>query len=255
MTGAAVLCATSGLRGGAGLVQVAVPGEVLPLVAAGNPCYMTAPFPSDTDGRFAAAAIDDLCELAAQWADVVAVGPGLGQSDAMPDLVAALIDRANKPLVIDADGLNALARLPADRWRKHAQPVVVTPHPGEFTRLTNQSSEEVRDRRAELAAEYARSQSVILVLKGHGTLVTDGRRTYQNDTGNPGMATGGTGDVLTGLIAALVGQKHDPFDAAVLGVWAHGRAGDLAAAQLSQTGMIATDLLTHLPAALWEVGG
>ena len=104
-----------------------------------------------------------------------------------------------------------------------------------------------------MATSYAAEQQVILVLKGHRTLVTDGRRVYRNDTGNPGMATGGTGDVLTGLIAALIGQKVDPFDASVLGVWAHGRAGDLAAAVIGQTALIATDLLTYLPAALREV--
>jgi ADP-dependent NAD(P)H-hydrate dehydratase len=255
MTGAAVLCATGGLRGGAGLVQVAVPGEVLPIVAAGNPCYMTAAFPQDLRGRFAAAAIDELIALATSWADVVAIGPGLGQSEAMPALLSGMLERVERPLVIDADGLNALARLPAETWRDHRAKVILTPHPGEFARLADQSSDEVRQRRAELAAAYATEQSVVLVLKGHGTLVTDGRRTYRNTTGNPGMATGGTGDVLTGLIAALVGQRLEPFDAAVLGVWAHGRAGDLAAAQVGQTALIATDLLTHLPAALREAGG
>jgi NAD(P)H-hydrate epimerase len=193
MSGAAVLCATAGLRGGAGLVQVAVPGEILPTVAAGNPCYMTAPFPQDVRGRFAAAAVDELVELAGNWADAVAVGPGLGQSDAAPGLIAALLDRAGKPLVIDADGLNALARLPGDNWRQHPKPVILTPHPGEFARLVSRPAEDVRGQRESLAAEYAARQAVVLVLKGHGTLVTDGRRTYRNDTGNPGMATGGDG--------------------------------------------------------------
>jgi ADP-dependent NAD(P)H-hydrate dehydratase len=255
MSGAAVLCATAGLRGGAGLVQVAVPGEILPVVAAGNPCYMTAPFPHDDRGRLAGAAIDEVISLASTWADVVALGPGVGQSEGMPVLVAAVLNRVEKPLVIDADGLNALARLPADAWQKHRAPVVLTPHPGEFARLSGRSSEEVRDRRADLAVEYAAQQSVVLVLKGHATIVTDGRQVYRNTTGNPGMATGGTGDVLTGLIAALIGQRLAPFEAAVLGVWAHGRAGDLAAAQVGQTALIATDLLDHLPAALREAGG
>jgi ADP-dependent NAD(P)H-hydrate dehydratase len=255
MSGAAVLCATAGLRGGAGLVQVAVPGEILPVVAAGNPCYMTAPFPHDDRGRMARDAIDEVISLASTWADVVALGPGLGQSETMPELVAAMLARVEKPLVIDADGLNALARLPADSWQKHRAPVVLTPHPGEFARLSGRSSDEVRDRRADLPAEYAVQQSVVLVLKGHGTIVTDGRRVYRNATGNPGMATGGTGDVLTGLIGALIGQRLAPFEAAVLGVWAHGRAGDLAAAQVGQTALIATDLLDHLPAALREAGG
>jgi ADP-dependent NAD(P)H-hydrate dehydratase len=255
MTGAAVLCGSAALRGGAGLVQVAVPGETLPTVAAGNPCYLTSSFAQDMRGRFAASAVDDLVDVAAAWADVVAVGPGLGLSDAIPPLMAALFERVDKPLVVDADGLNALARLPPDDWRKCRQPAVLTPHPGEFARLCDQPADAVRDRREELATDYAADYQVILVLKGHRTLVTDGRRIYRNDTGNPGMATGGTGDVLTGLIAALIGQKLDPFDAAVLGVWAHGRAGDRAAQEVGQTALIATDLLTYLPAALKDVGG
>jgi NAD(P)H-hydrate epimerase len=166
-----------------------------------------------------------------------------------------MLERVERPLVIDADGLNALARLPAATWRGHRAPVILTPHPGEFARLADKSGDEVRTRRAELATAYAAEQSVVVVLKGHGTLVTDGGRTYRNATGNPGMATGGTGDVLTGLVGALVGQGLEPFEAAVLGVWAHGRAGDLAAAQVGQTALIATDLLVHLPAALREAGG
>jgi ADP-dependent NAD(P)H-hydrate dehydratase len=255
MTGAAVLCGSAALRGGAGLVQVAVPNEVLPTVAAGNSCYLTAPFAQDGHGRLAAGSIGEVVDLAAAWADVVAVGPGLGQSDVTPTLLTVLFDRANKPLVVDADGLNALARLPAADWKTRRQPAVLTPHPGEFARLTDQTADAVRDRREELATQYAAAHQVILVLKGHRTIVTDGSRVYRNDTGNPGMATGGTGDVLTGLIAALIGQRLAPFDAAILGVWAHGRAGDLAAAELSQAGMIASDLLTHLPAALREMGG
>jgi NAD(P)H-hydrate epimerase len=255
MTGAAVLAGSAALRGGAGLVQVAVPGEVLPIVAAGNPCYLTSPFSQDMRGRFSAAAVDDLVDTAAAWADVVAVGPGLGLSDAMPALMAALFERANKPLVVDADGLNALAKVPADAWRNRPHAAVLTPHPGEFARLTDQTADAVRSRREELATWYAADRQVILVLKGHRTIVTDGTRVYRNPTGNPGMATGGTGDVLTGLIAALIGQKLDPFSAAVLGVWAHGRAGDLAAAAVGRTALIATDLLTHLPSALKEVGG
>lgn len=255
MTGAAVLSGSAALRGGAGLVQLAVPAEVLPIVAVGNPCYTTAPFANDPRGRFAASAVDELVELAATWPDVVAVGPGLGLSDAVPALLAALNERADKPMVVDADGLNALARVPAADWAARRQPLILTPHPGEFGRLTNQSGDVVRDRREELAVQYAAERQVILVLKGNRTIVTDGVRVYRNETGNPGMATGGTGDVLTGLVAALVGQRLDPFAAAVLGVWAHGRAGDLAAGQLGQAGLIASDLLTYLPAALREVGG
>jgi NAD(P)H-hydrate epimerase len=236
------------------LVQVAVPGEILPVVAAGNPCYLTSPFAQDLRGRFAASAVDDIIELTA-WADVVAVGPGLGQSDAIPGLIGSMIERSGKPIVIDADGLNGLAKLSAASWRQHPTPMVLTPHPGEFARLCGRSAAEVKNQRDELAVAFARDKSVILVLKGHGTIVTDGTRFFRNTTGNPGMATGGTGDVLTGLIAAFMGQRLDPFAAAVLGAWVHGRSGDLAAAQLGQTALTATDLLDYLPIALREVGG
>jgi NAD(P)H-hydrate epimerase len=254
MSGAAILCGSGCLRGGAGLVQIGVPGEILPVVAAGNPCYLTTPFAQDLRGRFAGAAVDEIVEMTT-WADVVAIGPGMGQSDAMPGLMTALLDRVNEPMVVDADGLNALARLPADSWRTRKAAVVLTPHPGEFARLTGRTPDEIRASRQELAVRYAAEQSAVLVLKGNATLVTDGKRLYQNATGNPGMATGGAGDVLTGLIAALIALRFDPFQAAVLGVWAHGRAGDLAAEVLGQTSLIATDLLSYLPAALKEVGG
>jgi NAD(P)H-hydrate epimerase len=254
MSGAAVLCGTGCLRGGAGLVQVGVPGEILPVVAAGNPCLLTTPFAQDLRGRFAAAAIDEIIELTS-WADVVAVGPGIGQSDAMPGLLAALLERVDKPMVIDADGLNALAKLAPDSWRTRRSALVLTPHPGEFVRLTGRSSEEVQSSRQELAVNYASEQGVVLVLKGHATLVTDGKRLYRNTSGNPGMATAGTGDILTGLIAALLGQRFDPFRASVLATWAHGRAGDLAAGRIGQTSLIATDVLDSLPAALREAGG
>ncbi len=250
MSGAAVLCGSAALRGGAGLVQVAVPDDIQPTVAAGNPCYMTTGFPHD--GRcFSRDAIDGVVQ-AAGWADVLAVGPGLGQSEAIASLMSALIERTDKPIVLDADGLNAFAKLPT---KKRPHPLILTPHPGEFARLCGRSSEDVRDKREQLAIAYAAERSLVLVLKGHQSIVTDGVRVYQNDTGNPGMATGGTGDVLTGLIAALVGQGLTPFDAAVMGVWSHGRAGDLAATEMCQTALIATDLLTYLPRALREVGG
>src|SRR5262245_44959303 len=177
MSGAAVLCGSGALRGGAGLVQVAVPGEILPVVAAGNPCYLTAPFAQDLRGRFAASAVDDIIELTA-WADVVAIGPGLGQSEAIPGLIGSVIERSGKSLVIDADGLNGLAKLSAASWRKRSTPMILTPHPGEFARLCGRSAAEVKSQRDELAVAFARDKSVILVLKGHATIVTDGTRFY-----------------------------------------------------------------------------
>jgi NAD(P)H-hydrate epimerase len=248
MSGAAILCATAALRGGAGLVRVAVAEGILPIVAAGNPCYMTAPLPQDEGGRLAAAAESGLLDLAGA-SDVVALGPGLGRGPGPDALVAAVVSKVSAPLVLDADGLNALQHR-TDLLRGRTAPAVLTPHPAEFGRLIGADVPAVQADRQGLAARFAAHHGVVLVLKGHGTVVTDGKRVYVNTTGNPGMATGGTGDVLTGLIAALLGQRLEPFAAAQLGVYVHGLAGDLARDKLGETGLIASDLLEYLPAAL-----
>lgn len=247
-SGAAVLCGKGALRGGAGLVQAAVPACIRPVVAAGEPCYVTAALPDTESGHLAAAAVQPLLKLA-EAADVVALGPGLGQSRDVTLLVALLLEKIARPVVLDADGLNALARmletpLPLSR----AAPLICTPHPGEFERLEPKKE----GGREERAMRFAQSLPCLLVLKGQGTIVTDGVKVYRNATGNPGMATGGTGDVLTGLIAALVGQGLGPFEAAQLGVHLHGRAGDLAAERLGEVSLVATDVIDHLPLAFRE---
>ncbi len=248
MSGAAVLCASSALRGGAGLVKAAVPAEILPIVAGGQPCCITAALPHDADGRISAQALPLLLSLA-EAHDVVAVGPGLDRSAELTGLLAELVANIARPMVIDADGLNAFAGQPAKLHGRTA-PRIITPHPGEFARLLQTDVKTVQAQRRDLAVEFALKQNLIVVLKGHGTIVTDGRRVFVNTTGNPGMATGGTGDVLTGLIAALLGQHLAPFEAAQLGVFVHGLAGDLARDQIGEVSLIATDLLDFLPPAL-----
>lgn len=250
MSGAAILCGTAALRGGAGLVQVACPHPVQSVVAAGFPCYTTFGFRVHADGTLP----DDAADEVLGWgreATALAVGPGLGLnvSGFVTDILEGL---PRTPVVLDADGLNAVAPFP-ETFRERCGALILTPHPGEFHRLSGVSTPELAVHREQLAAEFAAKFKVILVLKGAGTVVTDGTRVYRNTTGNPGMATGGTGDVLTGVIAALVAQELDPFDAAVLGVWVHGRAGDLAAAALSQTALTAADLLNYLPTAFREL--
>lgn len=253
MSGAAVLCGSSALRGGAGLVRVAVPHEILPIVAAGNPCYITVPLAQDDDGRLAQSALPDVLDLARSQT-VLATGPGLGRSAGISTLLTALVAQLDIPLVLDADGLNAFVDHP-EQLRQHRGPLVITPHPGEFGRLVGMDAHTVQTRRQELAVRYAAATSVVLVLKGHGTLVTDGKRLYRNETGNPGMATAGTGDVLTGLIAALLAQGLEPFAAAQLGVYLHGLAGDLARDALGEPSLIATDLLAFLPQAFRQYQG
>lgn len=247
MSGAAVLCGSAALRGGAGLVRVAVPQEILPQVAIGNPCYTTAALPQDGDGRLSTAAESELVALA-QAHDVVALGPGLGRSPDLTKLLTALVAQVRGPLILDADGVNAFTDAPK-HLRRHAGPLALTPHPGEFARLLHTSAAEVQARRRELAERFAAEHDAVLVLKGHGTLVTDGQRLYQNTTGNPGMATAGSGDILTGLLAALAGQGLELFAAAQLGVYLHGLAGDLARDKLGEISLIATDLIDFLPQA------
>ena len=246
MSGAAVLCGSAALRGGAGLVTVAVPEDILSIVATGNPCYLTAPLSNDQDGKLTNVSSNVL--KLAEANNVTAVGPGLGRSDPISKLIAGLVGSIRTPLVLDADGLNALVNQ-TDSLKHHAGPIILTPHPGEFARLIGSDVATVQARRQELAVVFAGKHQVILVLKGHGTIVTDGRQVYQNQTGNPGMATGGTGDILTGLIAALLGQKLEPFAAAQLGVYLHGLAGDLAQEEVGKASLIASDLLSFLPKA------
>jgi NAD(P)H-hydrate epimerase len=247
MSGAAVMCGSAALRGGSGLVRVAVPQEILPIVAAGHPCAMTAPLPQDSDGRLSETAVDAVIALA-RANDVVVAGPGLGQTPAITALVAGLLHQTDAHLVLDADALNALVGRTSE-LRGRARPPILTPHPGEFARLLGSTIGAVQQRRQELAGQFAADHGVVLVLKGHRTVVSDGRQVYVNTTGNPGMATGGSGDVLAGVMAALLGQGLKPFAAAQLGVYLHGLAGDLAREDLGEISLIATDLIDYLPHA------
>ncbi len=251
MSGAAILCASAALRGGAGLVRVAIPADILPIVAAGNPCYTTLPLPQDADGR-ASAEAEAVLLAQSHGNDVVAVGPGLGNTPGIAQLVAALLKNTRGGLVLDADALNVLAGR-TESLRGRSIPPVLTPHPGEFARLIGSTIAVVQGNRRELAERFAGENGVVLVLKGHESVITDGQRTAINTTGNPGMATGGSGDVLTGLIAALLGQKLAPFEAAQLGAHIHGLAGDLAVADLGAQSLIATDLIAYLPGAFRRV--
>jgi NAD(P)H-hydrate epimerase len=248
MAGAAAMAGMAALRGGAGLVRLGVPEVVQDLVASFEPSYMVSGLPSDPAGRIFATAREKIDELSAA-ATVVALGPGMGRSPQLDALAASLYTELSLPMVVDADGLNALAAR-SDVLARPGGPRVLTPHPGEFARLWGSRVE--ADDRPAAAIALADRCGVVLVLKGHRTLVTDGAKKAVNTTGNPGMATGGTGDVLTGLIAALVAQGMTPYDAARLGVHVHGLAGDLAAEDLGQVAMIASDLIRYLPQALGQ---
>lgn len=256
MIGAVALAANAALRGGAGLVTFAAPLTVQPFIATLCPCATSVPLAIDQTGSLTTQAVRQVAQAAAQ-ADVLAVGPGLATGPVQQQIVRAALGQA-RPLVVDADGLNNLAAI--DDWPAVRRcPMILTPHPGEFARLTRSTAQKVQaDRQAAvlsatatwLAASTDHAAPLVCVLKGAGTVVCDSRRLYVNRTGNPGMATGGSGDVLTGLIAAFVGQGLAPFEAACLAVHYHGRAGDLAARNLGQASLIASDLLDYLPAAM-----
>lgn len=245
MAGGVALAGMAALRGGAGLVRVATPGVCLETVAGFEPAYTTIPLPCDRAGRIAFDAWSDILRAAAA-ATAMGLGPGLGRSVGLDALVARLYRELPLPMVVDADALNALAAR-GEVLAQAGGPRVLTPHPGEFARLVG-GRLPVGDWH-EAAARLARRSGAVVVLKKGGTLVTDGEARFVNGTGNPGLATGGTGDVLTGLITALMCQGLGPLAAARLGVHLHGLAGDLGAAELGQESLLASDLVRYLPRA------
>lgn len=253
MSGAACLAGIAALRGGVGLATVACPVGIQPIVAGFEPGYMTTGLPEDAEGRISFSTVDEISTLVTGQ-DSVGVGPGLGSSPEVTEVVRRLFSEASCPLVLDADGLNSLAAsFQNGRWAAHSVggPRVLTPHPGEFSRLTGLSVEQIQSDRIEVAKKFAADNHVVLVLKGAGTVITDGERVAVNRTGNSGMATGGSGDVLTGLTAALLARRQDPYEMTVLAVHLHGLAGDLAAGSLSEPGMIASDIPRFLAEA-WK---
>ncbi len=244
MTGAALLAVKAGLRSGTGLVTLGIPAGVHKLIAPAMLSAMSLPLPPDDSDRFTPEAVRPALEFAA-GVTAIALGPGVSTEAPVAQFVTAFAKRAPVAMVIDADGLNCLAADPAG---PDAGPGtrILTPHPGEAARLLRCPVSEVQKDRRVSAALLANRHHAVVALKGHGTIVTDGESFYRNDTGNPGMATGGTGDVLTGLIGGLLATGMPAFDAAVLGVHLHGLAGDLAAATLSEPALTAGDLLDHL---------
>jgi NAD(P)H-hydrate epimerase len=247
-TGAACLAGMAALRSGAGLVTVATPASCLPMVAAGHPELMTEPLDEAPEGTVGEAALDRLLQMDH---DVIACGPGLGRSAAAASFVRGLIERAAVPLVLDADAITALAGDAAALAGSDERRLIITPHPGEMARLIGAPVEHVQANRLQVARDLATLQHVYVVLKGHRTVIaTPEGRLFINPTGNPGMATGGTGDVLTGMIAAWLAQLLDAEAACRLGVFLHGTAGDLAEAGIGQVAMTASDVLDELGNAL-----
>src|SRR6185295_8643554 len=245
--GAAVLAARAALRAGCGLVTLGCPEGARPAIAAQLLCEMSVPLPDSAPGVFSGDAVSEALDLA-ERCQTAAIGPGLSMEAPAQKFARDIALLAPVALVVDADGLNALHDR-VDELKRAEAPRVLTPHAGEAARLLGRTTADVLKDRRGAATALAKKTGAIVVLKGAGTLVTDGERTFVNSTGNPGMATAGSGDVLTGVIASLLAQGMDPFDGAILGVHLHGIAGDLAAAQVGEHGMIASDMLDRLPEA------
>jgi NAD(P)H-hydrate epimerase len=250
-TGAAHLAALGALRSGAGLVTVATPRSCLPIVSSMAPEYMTEPLEETDLGTVDFSAVERVLDMKT---DIIAVGPGLGQAPSTAAFVQALIERAGVPIVVDADALNAFVGDPERLIGREEVSVIITPHPGEMARLMNTSIEDVQRDRVGAAREFAAAHRLHVVLKGHRTVVAgpDGR-TFVNLTGNSGMATGGTGDLLTGMIAAWLAQLLDAEAASKLAVYVHGTAGDLAEADEGEVALVAGDVAARLGDAILEL--
>jgi NAD(P)H-hydrate epimerase len=248
-TGAAALCSQAALLCGSGLATLGIAKGLNTILARKLTEVMTKPLPETLAGTLSEKAFPQIMEFSSK-ADCVVIGPGLSRNSGTERLVRKLLVSLEKPVVLDADGINAIeARAPL---LKRAQaPVVVTPHPREMARLTGLSVNTILRDKERVAKTFANKYNVVCVLKGHRTVVArpDGK-TLVNTTGNPGMAKGGTGDVLTGMIASFIGQGMGPFEAASLGVCVHGMAGDLAAKEKGEVSMLASDLLDNIPEAI-----
>ena len=241
-TGAAYLAAQACLRSGAGLVFLGVPESIYQIEAVKLNEAIVFSLP-DEDGKLSAAAIPEILERLPKM-DAVLIGPGLGQSEGVVQVVKKVLECAACPVVLDADGINVMVAH-KDILRERTNATILTPHAGEFARLGGDAGQRIA-----AAEAMAKDLGCILLLKGHGTVITDGTNTYINPTGNPGMAVGGSGDVLAGIIAALLGQGIEPLQAAACGAWIHGAAGDICAAEIGQYGMLPTDMVNVLPRLL-----
>ncbi|MFH1198864.1 MAG: NAD(P)H-hydrate dehydratase [Candidatus Omnitrophota bacterium] len=254
-SGAAVLCAEAALRCGSGLVTLGIPKGINSAIIKIKPKeVMTLPLPETKEGNLGSGAYKKVIDFIKK-VDILVVGPGLGQEATTKSLVRKLVAKADKPLVIDADGLNALAGylniLESQVISHKSQVKVLTPHSGEMARLVGISVAQIQANRGVIAKKFAKDYKVIIVLKGHNTVVTDYQGNfYINKTGNPGMATAGSGDVLSGIIAAFLAQGLSAFEAAKYAVYLHGLSGDLAAKEKTQISLIASDIIAKIPEAV-----
>lgn len=252
MAGAAILCAKAALRLGAGYVRCVVTPEIYPIVSAAVPEAVFMALPKGKDGTVSAQYTKEIVK-AADKSSAVLVGCGSKLCEDTISIVQSLVYETKTPLLIDADGINAISKH-IDILKEAKAPVVVTPHEGEMSRLTGKTSQYINLNREEVAKNFSEEYGVVTVLKGKDTLVAQGRiECEQNPTGNPGMAVAGMGDVLAGMIVSLMAQGFPVYDAAKAGVYLHGLAADLATADLTEYSLLPTDVIDYIPKAIKEV--
>lgn len=254
MTGAPYLTSMAALRAGSGLVYTMVPKALETIMSVKLTEAIVKPIEDNEKGYFTKNSLSDILE-GVQGIDAIAIGPGIGVDEEISYIIEEIIRNHNKPMVIDADGINCLSLNPEILYNLN-QPIIITPHPGELARLLDKSIKEIQENRIYYSKYASGKYNIIVVLKGYNTVVASPEgEVYINATGNPGMATAGSGDLLTGIIASFIGQGLSPIDASKLGVYCHGLAGDLAAFHKGEYGIIATDILENIPYSIKKILG
>ncbi|NMA86916.1 MAG: NAD(P)H-hydrate dehydratase [Tissierellia bacterium] len=251
MIGSAYLASMAALRSGAGLVYNIVPKSLLEIFSIKLIEAIILPVEDNNTGYFTLNSLKDI-ENIIKDKDVLALGPGIGVDNERKELVKYILLNYKGPIVLDADGLNCISHNPSILSKRKGA-TVLTPHPGEMARLLNTSIDKIQQDRIEYSKNFSKEYDIILALKGYKTIVTNGEDLYINTTGNPGMATAGSGDVLTGIITSFIGQGLEPFKAAKLGVYIHGLAGDLVKIHKGEYGLIARDIVENIPKAIYTM--
>lgn len=247
MTGAAYLASQAAILSGSGLVTLGIPSSLNVIMESKLTEVMTLPLQETSEQSLSSSCEKKVIDFA-QRCDAVVIGPGISRNSDTQKLVRSLVSKIAKPIILDADGINAYSEAPDD-LKKRRDPLVMTPHPGEMSRISGIATEDIQKDREDAAKRFAAEFNATIVLKGFRTVVAGNKVIYINESGNPGMATGGTGDVLSGMIASLIGQGLAPFGAAKLASYVHGVAGDAAMREHGEISLIASDILHKLPFA------
>jgi len=248
LTGAVCMAGTAAMRSGCGLATIGIPEGLNVIIETKLTEVMSFPLPETREGTFSVQAAQPSLEFIRESADAVLIGPGISTCRETAEFVRIIVGRTEKPLIIDADAIKIIAGSKS-LLRKSRARIILTPHPGEMSYLTGISVRDIQKKREETAKSFAAEYGVVIILKGHHTVVTDGKHTRVNLTGNPGMATAGAGDVLAGIVGSFVAQGYGAFESAGYGTYIHGLAGDVAAREVGETSLIATDIIEKLPRA------